>query len=76
MVNCVEVFERIGQCTVGRSSIWRRFQEYGNQLVEAAQAEQSQVSPERIQLAAASSDYAIVKGVSMDGGMVNIRDEG
>ena len=73
---CVEVFERIGQCSVGRSSIWRRFQEHGERLVVAAQCEQSKVSPERIQLGAASSDHPIVKGVSMDGGMVNIRGEG
>jgi hypothetical protein len=73
---CVEVFERIGHCEVGRSSIWRRFQGYGERLVTAAQAEQAQVSPERIQLGIASTDHAIVKGASMDGGMVNIRSEG
>ncbi len=36
----------------------------------------AQVSPERIQLAAACSDHEQVKGVSLDGGMVNIREEG
>jgi len=73
---CVEVFERIGQCIVGRSSIWRRFQTHGERLVAVAQAEESQVCPERMQLGAASTDHATVKGASMDGGMVNIRTEG
>ncbi len=73
---CVEVFERIGQCRVGVSSLWRRVQEYGEHLFDAAQHQQAQVSPERIQLEAAGTDQAQVKGVSLDGGMVNIRGEG
>lgn len=50
---CVEVFEPIGQCRIGASSVWRR-----------------------VQLGAAATDHAQVKGVSMEGGMVNIRGEG
>src|SRR5258708_3466361 len=73
---CVEVFERIGHSAVGRSSIWRRFQVHGARLVAGAVHEQTQVIPERFQLAAVSADHATVKGVSMDGGMVNIRGEG
>ena len=75
-VQCVEVFERIGQCRIGASSLWRRVQAYGEQLLEAAVHERAQVSPERVQLGATSTDHAQVKGVSMDGGMVNIRGEG
>src|SRR5437879_4028292 len=73
---CVEVFERIGQCRLGRSSIWRQFQAHGANLVEKAEHDQSQVSPERLQLGAASADHATPKGVSLDGGMVNIRGQG
>lgn len=73
---CVEVFERIGQCRIGASSLWRRVQAHGERLLEVAQHQQAQVCPERVQLGAASSDHTQVKGVSMDGGMVNIRDEG
>lgn len=73
---CVEVFERIGQCHIGLSSLWRRVQMYGERLLAAAQHQQAQVNPERVQLGAVSSDHAQVKGVSLDGGMVNIRGEG
>jgi hypothetical protein len=73
---CVEVFERIGQCRIGASSLWRRVQAYGEPLLEATRHQQAQVSPERVQLGAAATDHAQVKGVSMDGGMVNIRGEG
>ena len=73
---CVEVFERMGQCHVSLSSLWRRVQEYGTRLLEVAQYQASQVSPERLQLGSAASDHAVVKGVSLDGGMVNIRGEG
>src|SRR5260221_6915362 len=40
------------------------------------QSHQAQISPERLQLGAASADHEGVKGVSMDGGMVNIGGEG
>lgn len=73
---CAEVFERIGGCTVARSSIWRRFAKHGAHLLSQTEHAYSQVSPERTRLEAASTDHAIPKGVSMDGGMVNIRGEG
>lgn len=73
---CVEVFERIGQCQIGVSSLWRRVQVYGARLLEDAQHQQAQVRPERVQLGKAGTDHAQVKGVSLDGGMVNIRGEG
>lgn len=73
---CAEVFERIGQCRIGASSLWRRVQEYGAHLLAAAQHQQAQVSPERVQLGAAVTDHTQAKGVSLDGGMVNIRGEG
>jgi hypothetical protein len=73
---CAEVFARIGHLEVGRSSIWRRFQAHGERFERMAQREQAQVSPERLQLGASSSDHPTIKGVSMDGGMVNIRGEG
>lgn len=73
---CVEVFERVGQCRVGLSSLWRQVQVYGARLLEEAEHQQAQVSPERVQLGSAAMDHAQVKGVSLDGGMVNIRGEG
>jgi hypothetical protein len=73
---CVEVFERIGQCCLGNSSLWRQVQKHGERLLQAAQHEQAQVAPERLHLDAASQDHEQPKGVSVDGGMVNIRGEG
>jgi len=72
---CVEVFERIGHCRIGVSSLWRRVQAHGEQLLEATRHQQAQVSPERVQLGAAANDHEVVKGVSMDGGMVHIRGD-
>lgn len=73
---CIEVFERIGQCRIGNSSLWRQVQKHGECLLQNAQHEQAQVNPERLHLAAASQDHEQPKGVGLDGGMVNIRDEG
>jgi hypothetical protein len=73
---CVEVFERIGHCRIGLSSLWRVTQSYGERLQSVAEEQASQVSPERVQLGAAITDHQQVKGVSLDGGMVNIRGEG
>src|SRR5260221_1261436 len=73
---CVEVLGRIGQLQVSLSSIWRCGQHYGEELLKVAQHQQSQVSPERVQIAPALAAHEEVKGVSLDGGMVNIRDEG
>jgi hypothetical protein len=74
--HCVEVLGRIGQIQVSLSSLWRRVQRYGERLLEAARHQQTQASPERIQLGAAATDHKTVKGISLDGGMVNIRSEG
>jgi len=65
-----------GQCSVGRSSIWRQFQAHGTNWLAQAEHDQSQVNPERLQLGAVGADHATPKGVSLDGGMVNIRGQG
>jgi len=46
------VFERIGQCRIGASSLWRRVQAYGERMLEVRRHNAAQVSPERVQLAA------------------------
>ena len=73
---CVEVFERIGERYVSSSSIWRQTQEYGHQIETQVAYQQTQVSVERIQLPDAKYDHNQRKGVSMDGGFVNIREQG
>ena len=66
----------MGGYHVNTSSSWRQTQVYGVKLLVQAQQEQSSVSPERLQLAPAWTDHATVKGASLDGGMVNIRQQG
>lgn len=58
------------------SSIWRRTQDYGERLQAQVEHERAQVKPERVQVGAAAEDHQQRKGISMDGGMVHIRDEG
>ena len=72
----VEVMERIGEHFVSTSTTWRMVQHYGEQLQDVVKNEREQVSVERIQLPDAKHDHDQRKGISMDGGMVNIRDEG
>lgn len=68
------VFERIGHCHIPRMSIHRQAQEHGARLQAYQVRQAQQVAIERVimpeQLA------PLTRGVSMDGGMVNIRDEG
>lgn len=74
--HCQAVFERIGRVHIPSSSVWRQSQRYGDTLKTYVEHQQSQVKVERVVIAAASQDHAQQKGISLDGGMVNIRDEG
>jgi hypothetical protein len=65
-----EVFERVGHRSVAQANIWRETQRQGERLQRAA------VAPEAVVLADARQDHNQPKGVSLDGGMVNIRGEG
>jgi len=73
---CQAVFERIGEKLVPSSSIWRQARHQGGRLQGYMEEQQAYVSVERVVLADASQDHQQQKGVSMDGGMVNIREEG
>lgn len=73
---CAAVFEQIGERLIPASSIWRQTQQHGERLYAAVQDQQEQVSVERVVLPAVKYDHDQRKGVSMDGGMVNIRGEG
>lgn len=70
------VFERIGERVMPASSIWRQTQKYGSHLQAHVEQERGQVSVERIVLPDALYDHEQRKGVSMDGGFINIRAEG
>jgi hypothetical protein len=73
---CAAVFEEIGERFIPASSIWRQTQQYGERLYAQAKYQQEQMSVERVVLPDAQHDHEQCKGVSMDGGMVNIRGEG
>jgi hypothetical protein len=74
--HCQAVFERIGKLHIPSSSLWRRSQQYGAALEAQAQHQRDQVAVERVVLPEAGQDHAQQKGISLDGGMVNIREEG
>ena len=73
---CEAVFAEIGEQWLSASSIWRQTQKHGQRLLDYVTHEREQVSVERIQFPDARHDHDQRKGVSMDGGMVNIRGEG
>lgn len=71
-----QVFERIGQVHLPDATIWRHVEKHGERLKRAVEHQQGQVSLERVILDEARQDHATPQGVSMDGGMVNMRGEG
>ena len=73
---CEAVFAQIGEQWFSASSIWRQTQKHGQGLLSYVEGQREQVSVERIQLPDAKHDHDQRKGISMDGGMVNIRGEG
>lgn len=73
---CEAVFQTIGERWVSASSIWRQTHKHGQRLQTYVERQRQQVRVERIQLPDARYDHDQRKGVSMDGGMVNIRGQG
>lgn len=69
---CQAVFERIGRVHLPSSSVWRQSQRYGDALKTYVEHQQSQVNVERVVVPEAAQDHAQQKGISMDGGMVNM----
>jgi hypothetical protein len=75
-VQCEWVFARIAERFIPASSIWRQTQGYGERLQSYVEQQRDQVSVERVVLPDALHDHDQRKALSMDGGMMNIRDEG
>jgi len=71
-----EVYTRIGHREIPASSIWRQTRYHGRRLKAHTDQQQEHVGMERSVLPPPGQDHRQRKGVSMDGGMVNIRDEG
>jgi hypothetical protein len=71
-----QVLERIGHRLIPSASIWRQTQKHGRRMEAEMRRQEQQVSIERVVLASRRREEEGKKGVSMDGGMVNIRGEG
>lgn len=72
----VQVFERIGHRCIPQSNLWRETQAQGERLRTELERQRAAVAPERVVVGHERDDHDMPKGVSMDGGMINIRDEG
>lgn len=73
---CQAVFERLNERLIPAKSIQRQTAYYGTKMQAQVEAHQEQVSVERVVLPDTRYDHEQRKGVSMDGGMVNIRNQG
>lgn len=74
--NASEVFKRIGQRCIPSVSIWRQTQKHGQRMEQVAQHSAERNPVERTVLPAQRQTEQKRKGISMDGGMINIRGEG
>jgi hypothetical protein len=70
------VFARIGGLELPSSTVWAVCERQAGRLLEAVEREQSQVGIERVRWYQTQYQAEARKGVSMDGGMVNVRSEG
>jgi len=70
------IFKRIGRRHIPESSIWRQTNRAGERLKAYQEHQQKLMGVERVRLPAPWEDHYQRKGVSMDGGMVHIREEG
>lgn len=71
-----QVLARIGQYHIPPSTLWEHVQQYGARLTAYQARQQSQVSIERTAWESRCYAPQLRKGVSLDGGMVNVRGEG
>jgi hypothetical protein len=71
-----EVLARIGRYTIPPSTVWEQVQQHGERLRAYQDRQQRQVSLDRTPWDSQHYDPHLRKGVSVDGGLVNLRDEG
>jgi len=69
-----QVLARVGRQMVSATSIWRQIQAHGTRLQHYVEKEQVPVLTGGLDIGL--TDHEQQQGVSMDGGMVNIREEG
>lgn len=71
-----QVFERIGCRVVPGSTLWDQSRRHGERMKAHLERQREHVSPERVILPPPGRDHDEPKGISLDGGMVNVRGEG
>lgn len=71
-----QVFEKIGGMSLSPTMLWEKSQQIGARLHENALKQQTEVSLERTKWNHQRYDARLYRSISMDGGMVHIRDEG
>jgi len=71
-----EVLRRVGHQVIPRMSIWRQGQKHGERLKRYHDHQRAAAGIERVVLSSVTPDHRRQKGISLDGGMVNIREEG
>lgn len=66
----------VGQLHLGRTSIWEQVQSHGERLQTYVEGEQSSMSVERTRWDSQQYEPKMTRCISMDGGMVCLREEG
>ena len=70
------VLNRIGQFCIPTTTLWEQTQRHGKRLEEYVIGQQEQVGVERTQWQHHRYNPSARKSISIDGGMVNVRNEG
>ncbi len=73
-----QILQKIGQISISDTSIWRRAQKWGERVrvLEQAQAKAAVGLPQRGRVVQGAVPHERPMGGAMDGGMINIREEG
>jgi len=71
-----EVLERLNGQIIASASIWHQVQGHGKRIKTYLKRQEDLVGVERVVLPAHKTDHNQRKGVSVDGGLMNIREEG
>jgi len=71
-----QVFERIGHQWIAGSTLWDQSAIHAERFKDYLDRRCDRVGPKRVVLPPPGKDHPEPKGISLDGGMVNVRDEG
>ena len=71
-----QIFAQLTQLSIGATTIWEQTQVHGEQLVAHQETQESQTSVERTRWNQQDYDPFLKRCLSIDGGMIHIREEG